>query len=60
MSGHKIPDSIVSESLQGGGGGGKDTIFLAESAIFYPYALHSVFGRAISWSASLILQPRKV
>ena len=34
----------------GGGGGGKDTIFFAESAIFYPYTLHGVFGRAISWS----------
>ena len=29
--------------------GGIDTIFLAESAIFYPYTLHGVFGKAISW-----------
>ena len=29
----------------GGGGGGGDTIFLAESAIFYPYTLHGVFGK---------------
>ena len=34
----------------GGGGGGGDTIFLAESAIFYPYTLHGVFGKAICWS----------
>ena len=25
-------------------------IFLAELAIFYPYTLHGVFGKAISWS----------
>ena len=34
----------------GGGGGGVGHIFLAKSAIFYPYTLHGVFGRAISWS----------
>ena len=30
-----------------------DTIFLAESAIFYPYILHGIFGKAISWSVLL-------
>ena len=41
-----------------GRGGGEDTIFLAESAIFYPYTLHgAIFGLCF---CSLILWPRKV
>ena len=29
-------------------------IFLAESAIFYPYTLHGVFGKAVSWSVLIL------
>ena len=32
-----------------------EQIFLAESAIFYPYTLRGIFGKAISWSICLLL-----
>ena len=35
------------------GGGGRGDL-LGESAIFYPYTLHGVFGKAISWSVLIL------
>ena len=45
---------IATRQAQGGGGGGGGEgvghDLLAESPIFYPYTLHGVFGKDISWS----------